>query len=190
MGWKNIRDHYRIGHIVQVQDGNVLIGSPYVHDIVTIAADGTVAPSSLFSGRRDDVLTRYVDDLRADPEKLRELFAAPDTFTASIPVYTYDGATIIEKQCEALGWPNCTHDGQMMYENTFSADKAQVVRWAKENALAGVAWRTQRVSDIEADLAKARAFLAEYESNVAALDAEYPEVVPAATAPTTEGNNV
>ena len=52
----------------------------------------------------------------------------------SLPVYTYEGGEIIEHKCEAYGWPNLTDDGQVMYNNKFSSDRNEVVRWAKENA--------------------------------------------------------
>jgi hypothetical protein len=151
MGWKRMRDHYRIEHIVQVRYGRVLIGSDYVPELIIIDADGTPREGSL-GIRGHDEFERYWRDLTADPEQLRALLAAPDTFAASIPVYTYEGGTIIEKQCETPGWPNCTHDGQMMYDNTFSTDKAQVVEWARE----------------------CRAMRAEYEHALALLANEYP----------------
>ena len=30
MGWKNIKEHYRIGHTVHVTDKGICIGSPYI----------------------------------------------------------------------------------------------------------------------------------------------------------------
>ena len=42
MGWKNIKEHYRIGHAVQVTDAGICIGSPYIHNIIIIGVDGTL----------------------------------------------------------------------------------------------------------------------------------------------------
>lgn len=98
--------------------------------------------------------------MEAGPETLRQLVQSPDSFAAAVTVYTYCGGDIIEKQCETSGWPNVTHDGEMMYENTFSTDKDQVVVWAKENA--------------EKELAERQDHLASREANRAKLEADYP----------------
>jgi len=36
MGWKNIKEHYRINHYVQVTEQGICIGSPYIHNIIVI----------------------------------------------------------------------------------------------------------------------------------------------------------
>lgn len=159
-GWKNIKDHYRIEHIVQILDGAICIGSPYISDLIKVSFDGAVSWGSLGPSHNDD-LARYYTELIADPAKLRSLIDAPNTFVQSLTVFTYDGAEIIEKQCEKLGWPNVTHDGCLQYENTFSSDRDKVVKWAKENAGYGIKSAVRRVGELEADLAKARRWLAE-----------------------------
>jgi len=40
MGWKNVKEHYRIGHSVQVTEQGVCIGSPYVHNLIVVGLDG------------------------------------------------------------------------------------------------------------------------------------------------------
>jgi len=107
MGWKAVRDHYRIEHQVQVTDKGICIGSPYIHDIIVISLDrGEIVkrydPGSGWS--RNENLDRYQSEMDADPFKLAELVAAEDVFERSLPVYTYEGGDIIEKQCEALGY--------------------------------------------------------------------------------------
>jgi hypothetical protein len=171
MGWKNIKEHYRIKHIVCVTEKGICIGSGYVHDILVIGADGTVANPHEFGNGNED-LVRYRSEMQADPAKLRQLIETPDTFARSITVFTYDyNGHIIEKQCEELGWPNVTHDGAIMYENTFSADRAQVVEWAKENTAAAVEnWRGI-LSDREQHVADARQRLAGYQAALARLSA-------------------
>lgn len=170
MGWKAIRDHYRIEHIVQVCEGKILIGSPYISSLLVVKPDGAVVWGEL-GPSSNDALARYKREMDADPAKLRDLLAAPDTFSASITVYTYDGAEIIEKQCEVVGWPNCTHEGEMMYENTHFADRASAVKCATDNARARVEWLTESVADTERDLAKKRGWLDEARSALTVLEA-------------------
>jgi len=159
MGWKAVRDHYRIKHDVQVVEGKgICIGSPYVHDIIVISLDrGEITRVWNDDGRGE--LGRYVEEMRADPFKLAELVAAEDTFERSISVFTYEGGAIIEKQCEELGWPNVTHDGCMQFENTYSPDPGLVRIWAIDNAKAAIEGMRESVAEAVADLDAKRARL-------------------------------
>lgn len=161
MGWKNVKEHYRIGHIVQVHPKKgICIGSPYIHDLIVVGFGGTVTARYQ---RENDELGRYQQEMLGDMETLRKLVTSPDTFEKSITIWTYDGADIIEKKCEVPEWPNVTHDGAMIYENTFSTDRAKVIQWAKENAeaylknsLDALDNARKRLSDCELRVAKAR----------------------------------
>lgn len=172
MSWKNVKEHYRIGHIVRITSEGICIGSPYISNLIVIGLDGVLKKRGTLRSNQD--LTRYVAEMDADPAKLKALVESSDVFGDSVVVYTYDGGTILEKKCEAVGWPNVTHDGCLMYENMFSSDKAQVVRWAKRNAALGVKEVTRRVAEIEADLANVRGRLQSEIADLAALERDYP----------------
>ena len=173
MGWKNIKEHYRIKHIVQCEKDRIIIGSQFVNELITIRPNGSLSWGSL--GRSTNVdLERYYREMEADPTKLAELYNTPDSFQTLLPVYTYDGAEIIMKGCEAYGWPNITHDGCLMYGNMFSADQAQVVEWAKHNADLGVESWSEHVKEAQERLEKCLKRLAEEKANRAKLEADYP----------------
>ena len=172
MGWKAVRDHYRVEHIVQVTSAGICIGSPYIHDIIVISAERGEITKRYDPGRgwsRIGNLDRYQAEMDADPFKLAELVAAQDTFERSIPVYTYEGGEIIEKQCEELGWPNVTHDGCIQFENTFSPDSGLVRTWAIDNAKSGIEWMTESVEEAERELAEKRERLAKREADLRQL---------------------
>lgn len=176
MGWKNVKDHYQIKHIVQVTSAGICIGSAYMHDIIIVGLDGEIKKrygAGGFRGNND--LERYQAALDADPDTLRYLIEKPDSFAASLPVFTYDGALIIEEACEAYGWPNVTHAGHIQYANRFSPDRDQVIDWAKANARSGIGWLNERVADAEAKLSEARMALAEQMTNLDNLLEAYPE---------------
>ncbi len=173
MGFKKLKQHYRIEHTVCVTDKGICIGSPYIHDLIVIGLDGTIIKGD--DGRSNEDLKRYMAEMKADPAKLREVVLAKDTFDASITVYTYDGGEIIEKKCEKPGWPNVTHDGDLMYENTYSTDKAKVVERAKESAAAEIKWWPPRIKQQKKDLAEIEALLRKSQADLAKLEAEYPE---------------
>jgi len=169
MGWKNVKEHYKIGHYVQVTEKGICIGSPYIHDIIVIGLDGTIKKTETTTHNAD--LIRYQIEMLDDPEKLRQLVQSPDGFSKSIPVYTYDGGEIIEKQCETLGWPNVTHDGLMIYENTFSADKDVVIAWAKTNAELAIKWTLEHIEQKQQELESLQADLSKYRNDLEKLEA-------------------
>lgn len=136
MGWKQVKEHYRITHHVQVTPKGICVGSSYIHDLLVISREGVLVKRYEDGSNAD--LQRYQAEMDKDPGKLRELVLAADTFERAVTVYTYEGSTIIETVCEEPGWPNVTHEGAMMYENTFSTDRAAIVREALANAAAGV----------------------------------------------------
>ena len=81
MGWKNVKDHYRIGHIVQIKKvggdhgdvakNAICIGSPYIHDLIVVSLDGDILKR--YSDHGNDDLTRYMQEMEADPGVLRQL---------------------------------------------------------------------------------------------------------------------
>lgn len=153
MGWKALKEAFEIKHILQVEDKGVCIGSGYVHDLLTINPNtGEVHENTTFYKFGWE---SYPKLMEAKPSDIVKLLEKPDTFTASIPVYTWEGSTIVERKCEELGYPNVTHDGHVMYENTYSADIEQVKKWAKEDAELAVKFSIEWVDRLEADLAEA-----------------------------------
>ena len=173
MGWKAIRDHYRISHNVQVNSQGICIGSGYIPDLIVISMDGAILKR--YETRSSPDLLRYQTEIDADLGKLKELILVQDTFNESITVFTYKDGVIIEKLCEKTGWPNVTHDGYMMHDNLYSTDKSQVVRWAKQNAAAGIEICSQSVLDAEKRLKELKEILTQQELNKKALDSSYPD---------------
>ena len=157
MGWKNVKEYYRIEHAVQVTNKGICIGSPYIHDLIVISLQGEVVVPYRDSPPVSADLARYQREIDADPAKLRELVLQPDTFTESLSVYTFHNGEIVEKQCEVYGWPNVTHDGEMMYENRFSPDRDEVIRWARKDNQIARKWAWERITQLEAELSSAKA---------------------------------
>jgi hypothetical protein len=172
MGWKTLKEHYRIEHIVCVTEKGICIGSPYVHDLIIIGLAGTIIKPN--DGRSNADLARYMAEMTADLDKLREVVQVKDTFDISIPVFTYEGGNIVEKKCEDYDWPNVTHDGDLMYSNLYSRDKDIAVRWAKQNAESGIASVERRISELRTSITESEENLHQYQSELAKLRADYP----------------
>lgn len=130
MGWKNIKEHFGIKHIVQVEDGEILIGSRYASRIIAINIRGEVSTDGLWGANEE--LKRCLKEIKEDPDTVKALIDKPDVFEKDIEVFTFKGDQIISCHCETLYYPNVTHDGRLMYENMFTTDRNKVVDWARE----------------------------------------------------------
>ncbi|OWK41170.1 hypothetical protein PSOLE_35730 [Pseudomonas oleovorans subsp. oleovorans] len=174
MGWKALKDAYGITHNVCVTSVGICIGSGYVHDLVVVdPVSGRVRENEAF-GR---ILSQYYPALaEASPAEILGQVQAEDTFEASIPVYTYEGAEIIEKRCEVLGWPNTTHDGDLMYDNKYSADRDVVIGWAKRSAMLEAKHLGEAIERLQIQLCDLQNRLASARTCRVRLDAEHPAV--------------
>lgn len=133
MGWKTLKERFEINsHIVEISGGSICIGTSCYPGLVTICPDtGKLTESPGF----EEFLSKtYPKLFQANRDDILDAIKTPDSFSEFIPVYTFENGNIIKKFCEEPGWPNVTHDGFMMYENTFSTDKTEVVAWAKRDA--------------------------------------------------------
>lgn len=174
MGWKTVKERFNIEHIVQVRNGGICIGSPYISDIAVIdIATGvlTVNPNflDLFKGNRG-----YPALVAASPEELLSAIRAADTFAASVPVFSYERGEIVEQLCEEFGWPHATHDGSLMHTNSHFLAKSDAVRAAKRDAELRVRLAQEQVERYRRELAEAEKGLAECEAELAELAETYP----------------
>lgn len=177
MGWKLFKETFNVLHFVHMSEDkrSVLIGSPYITDLA--AVDTTSGAITHSQASPDFIKTYYPSILDADPEYLVRVIAKPDFFARSIPVYTEEGGKIVEKLCEEPGWPNVTHDGCLMYENTYATDKAAIVRRAKSSIQSAIKWGLKGIADQEKNIEKCRRQIEKDEADLAALNAEFPDIV-------------
>lgn len=165
MGWKSVKEAYDIDHIVKMEDGKLQIGSGYVGDLITVHPDASVTVNSIVTGN-DGELSRIRRDLEADPARLQHLLNAKDRFDASLPVWTYEEGNLLELQCEEHGWPNVTHDGRLMYENTFFEKRDHAIRAAIKNGEYAVKGWTETVEYTEKELEEKRDHLERAKRNL------------------------
>ena len=168
MGWKRVKDHYRIEHQIKVSEDGICIGSGFLPELIVISPEGVL--TKRYDERGNEDLVRYQSEMDADVDKLKELALAPDVFEKAILVYTYEQGEILEKYCEKLGWPNCTHDGLMMYDNMFFAQRDKAVKKAGEDVRLALKWRTDSVERARVALAEAEADLEVAKRNLASFE--------------------
>jgi hypothetical protein len=142
VGVKAIKEKYHIGHIVQVRDGNICIGSSLCHNLITISPEGKVKTTWTHS---NGDLKRYMEGLSIDSTsgELNKLFHSVDSFEKVVPVYTHDKGRIVERFCEELGWPNVTTDGELMYDNTFFSDRSAARKHLLQDSRLGVKYSAE-----------------------------------------------
>jgi hypothetical protein len=161
MGWKRVKEYYRVHHIVHAVGDRILIGSITDPCIIEIGALGVVS-----SGRHllNSELARCFREMEEDGERLCELIAEQDEFARNLPVFCHVDGTIVEKFCEDHGFPNVTHDGRLMYEGLFFADRDGAVANARSEAQRAVASTRACIAVAEAELARLRIQLADREA--------------------------
>jgi hypothetical protein len=172
MGWKAVKEHYDIRHILGRYEGEGwCIGSPYVHALITIDTDArTIKPSSLIqAGDELDVLIRR---FHADGEAFWSMWDTPDVFERALPVFTTREGVLVQAFCEDLGWPNATHDGWVMYDNTYFTDPLAAISDGKRDAEASIRYIEERLAQWEEEGARLRERLSESRERLSSLDQE------------------
>jgi hypothetical protein len=180
MGWKNVKEYYRLDYLVQVRrDGRITIGTTHYQSMIEIGADSRIIS---YFNPIDDHVDRCVQEMLADPEKLKELILTPDTFSVSIPVYSCIGSKIIKEFCEKLGYPNVTHEGYLMLDAAYSTDIEELVRRTKKHKAREIGdlkkqlgEKKQEMETLKKDLANIRKYLPELLQDLAKLQFDYPD---------------
>lgn len=131
MGIKALKEKFNIEHIVCKTKKGVCIGSSYIHDLAIInLKTGLIFITPDFSNM---FRSEYPALFAAKSDEILAILNSDDDFKQSLPVYVFIGDTIVEKFCEEHGWPNTTHDGLLMYENEFFANKMDAIKHAIKN---------------------------------------------------------
>lgn len=139
MGWKAVKDYYKIKHIAHIINGQFVIGSPMSPRIFVFSPKGDFLGQS--EGTINIDLIRYKTEILTDVNKFVELFQSEDKFDQDIPVWFYRDGKVSIDHCENFGWPNVTHSGQLMYINAeFHKSEEEAIRASLENALS--CWET------------------------------------------------
>tara|TARA_Y100000034_G_C6910321_1_gene424386 strand:+ start:10256 stop:10789 length:534 start_codon:yes stop_codon:yes gene_type:complete len=152
MNIKSFKNKFNIKHIVSIKDGKLLIGSPYIPDIVKIDLPTGIIEKegSSVSFIRDN----YPELLNSSPESILKLIEEKESPEDLVDVYTFSDSNIIKKKAEEFGYPNVTTDGELMYDNTFFRSYGEALNQAIKEAEAGIKFLSRSVEDQERDLDK------------------------------------
>ena len=119
------------------------VGSPYVHDIFCLYKDDL----RITKGRYDnssigtnDELDRILTKLESLVEsgEIQDILDGDDEIEDGITVYSVKRGDLVVSTTDEFGWPNVTHDGVLMYENTHFLTAREAIERGMANAVAGV----------------------------------------------------
>ena len=141
MGIKALKKEFNIGHIVQRRDGKILIGSPYVSELIAINPEGEVSKSKIVQSGRYKIGQIYEALIACNKARLLKIINEPEIPIDPKPVFTEAGrGRVIKVYCEEYGYPNITTEGELMYENSHFQNRAESLKHAKENRAAEIKW--------------------------------------------------
>ena len=128
MGWKSFKDRLNIRHSVHIDKGRLCIGSPYVPDIVVFDMNtGELKKDGIGNDGRF-LRETYPNILNIPATTIKSIIDEPDSFTRAIPIFKFDGENVVRKYTENTGWPNVTHDGEKIYDNTFFESEIEATK--------------------------------------------------------------
>lgn len=133
----------------------VCVGSYMVHDLLSVDKKTLKLryalgyPSKDRDSIDDDELRGLWDKLQAviDSGEIKSIIEENDVLENPIPVFTYNrDFAIVESMTDAIGYPNVTHDGKLMYDNTYFPSETEARCAAVKDA---VGWRETYLEQIE-----------------------------------------
>lgn len=175
MGWKavkeflNIKEPYIHVHMVE---GNLCIGSGYIATLMTFSPEGALIKS--IDSSASQTIIEIKNKLTEEPQTLVSLLACEDRFDVFMTVYTYEGGEIVEKHCERVGYPNVTHDGQLMFDTSHFVDKKDAIARARKSVASGITNFQASLTELERKVAECKEGLERHLAEKAVLDSLYP----------------
>lgn len=143
------------GYTVHETHDKICIASPMCSDLLAINKETlklTYALDTFREGRK----ALKSEGLTAIWDKLEELIKSGeikyyidgcDELKNPIPIYSIRDGNLIIKYTEELGWPNITHDGELMYENSFFKTKEEAIKYYIKTTIRGNQYDIERIED-------------------------------------------
>ena len=126
------------GYIIHDCDEYIAVGSPLCHDLITVDKGTLLVKYALdtFKQGREAIRSK---ELEAIWDKLHELIKSGeikeiiqenDVIDNPIPVYESRDGEVFSHVTDKIEWPNTTHTGRLIYNNTFFATRKEAVEYS------------------------------------------------------------
>lgn len=117
--------------------GNIAIGTSMCHNLITVnrktlkisyAIDTWHEGRNALKSEKLKFIWDKLEELIASG-KIGEIIEKDDVIENPITVFTCENGKIIERHTDKLGWPNVTHDGFMMWDNTYFTTRLEAIEY-------------------------------------------------------------
>ena len=141
--------------ICEPDDTYCWIGNGYIPDMIRIVTStGRVDllkyldPACL---KLPDKLVPVLEELKrmSDSGELREFTQGNDEIENPISVFFAEDGTVVEEVTDESGWPNVTHTGKVMYENTAFKTRKEAAQYGMEQAKSYTKFAEEEVKKLE-----------------------------------------
>lgn len=169
------------GYAVSNNREYIAVGSPMCHDLISVnkkTLKVKYALDTFNQGRKALEERESQSELLFIWDKLHELIESgqmaeiidgKDEIANPLPVFTVTDGKLVESVTDQYGWPNTDDDGICMYENTHFPTAQQAIEYGISDTEAGVKHALRRIAELEGELLKAKAWLADEEKCLAHL---------------------
>jgi hypothetical protein len=165
MGIKLIKEQFRIHHIAHIDAGLFHIGSPFISTILSFNIDGELVYGAENLANKD--LVRYNNEISENKALFKQLWEQADPQKGDIGVFwVSDDCSISEDTCDEFGWPNTTHSGALMYENTHFKTKREAAERGIRDVEAGIRSFKSNINEARQTIARCESAIAEGEKNL------------------------
>lgn len=162
---------------VHWSDGKVCIASSLCHDIISYNPETKVLRYALdaFGKGRESIRSEELELIWDKMEKvisdgtINEIINGNDEIENPIPVFEAHYGEVFEELTDKIGWPNVTHTGKIMYNNTHFATREEAVRVSIKEAECAINNRLEMVEEYKSKLEKALKQIDDYRKKINSL---------------------
>ena len=146
------------GYLVHYSGNKVCIGSGYISELITV--DGTtlnlrcsLIPNNRSALRHDELefIWDKLEELIKNG-KMRDIINGNDPTDDMIPVYSVDEGELIEEYTDKIEWPNITHTGKLIYQNTHFTNKKDALKNGIKNHNLHIEYINECINNTKKDL--------------------------------------
>ena len=91
--------------------------------------------------------------------ELKTIIENNDSAEGMFPVYSCPNGVIKKQFADIFGYPNITHNGEMMYENTFFKTEQEAIKYGIEDMGYAIKNYSNRIYDMEKETEQRKAEL-------------------------------
>lgn len=151
MGWKRFKEHFNIEHIVHSYNNVLYVGSTYCPNLgqIDMATGKIIKRNDIF----DDFFEKYYPEVLNVSEEFRlELIQSEDFFKKSLPIFLVENDSVVEKKTEEFNFPNVTHDGTLLYDNTSFKTEIEALKYSLKNMNSSIKFFKERISSLNNEI--------------------------------------